>query len=371
ILQVIESAGAGSGRHVLELCAGLLHRNHDVSLVYSPERADGSFVAQIGGLNGLSLHELPMQRAVGPADFKHARVLRALIRETGPFDVLHGHSSKGGALLRLAALGLNTPCVYTPHALITLDPDLIWPARLVYGGVERFLARYTARIICVSDQERDHGLALGLPQDKLAVVPNGIDSQSPADRHTVRQELGLHDDQVCVGAVGRLSHQKAIDRLVTAFAMIASGCPRARLLIVGDGPQRTMLEDLIISLGVSKQVRLIGPGDGARLMAAFDIFALSSRYESCPYVLLEAAARELPIVMTDTGGAGSLVREKNNGYIVPQADAETFAARLRKLIHSPILRRSMAQNSKLIAQRYNLDQMIEKTLAVYHDSVPD
>ena len=82
-----------------------------------------------------------MKRAVGPSDWSSLRVLTKLVRETGPYDILHGHSSKAGALVRLLPRSLPGARIYTPHALRTMDPEISWPAALIYGSAERLLAR--------------------------------------------------------------------------------------------------------------------------------------------------------------------------------------------------------------------------------------
>lgn len=365
VLLVIEAAGGGSGRHVLDLAAGLLRRNHNVCLVYSPQRADAAFRAGLDQLPGLSLHELPMQRSVGTHDLRHARALRALIRQIGPFDLAHAHSSKAGALLRLAIPGLNLPCIYTPHALITLDPDLQPLKRLVYGTAERLLARFAQRIICVSEQELTHATRLGLPASRLCVVHNGSQPLPAPERESVRRELGVPAQAVCIGTVGRIGHQKAMDRLLTAFSMCADASRTAILVIVGDGPDLPGLRRLADELGIRQQVIFAGAGNGPRLMAGFDVFALSSRYEAGPYVLIEAAARNLPIVMASTGGAGSIVLDGSNGFVVPQNDTEAFACSLSELIRRPALRQEMGERSGALAALFSVDNMVDRTVAVY------
>lgn len=116
-----------------------------MTAVYSPLRAESRFVDE---LLALPLHEiiaLDMHRAVGPWDLASYRALGRLIRDKGPFDIVHGHSSKAGALTRLATLpGRNPPVLYTPHAFRTMDPTLGSKGRLVYGGVERLLDDFSA-----------------------------------------------------------------------------------------------------------------------------------------------------------------------------------------------------------------------------------
>jgi glycosyltransferase involved in cell wall biosynthesis len=371
IVLALEAAGGGAGRHVLDLAEGLALRNHNVCIVYSSERADESFLDALQELKSVSLHELPMQRAVGWHDVAQVRALRQLIRSLGPFDIAHGHSSKAGALLRLAARRLRLPCVYTPHAFITLDPEISRLKRLAYGGVERRLARISSRIICVSNCEYEHAISLGIDAGLLRVVHNGIGTLQPAERQLIRERYGLPPDAIVIGCVGRLAHQKAVERLLSAFAMGAAGLANVYVMVVGDGPDREMLEALASRQGLSSRILFTGAVDGVSAMAAFDIFALPSRYEALPYVLLEATARGLPIVMSDTGGAGSVVLDGVNGFVVPQRDTEAFSARLLQLCRESFQRERMGQRSIEVARNFTVDQMVMDTLEVYEECLPD
>jgi glycosyltransferase involved in cell wall biosynthesis len=371
ILLAIEAAGGGAGRHVLDLADGLRLRNHNVCVVYSPERADESFCERLAKLRDVSAHELPMRRAVGWHDLRQVHDLRRLIARLGPFDLLHGHSSKAGALLRLAARGHDVPCLYTPHAFVTLDPEIGRLKHLLYSSAERLLAPLARRIICVSETEYEHACGLGIDPLRLRVVHNGISSLPAANRARVRAQYGIPEQALVIGCVARLTHQKATERLLSAFAMGVADDPQTRLMIVGDGPDRAMLDSLADNLGLSSRIVFTGSADGAQLMSAFDIFALPSRYEALPYVLLEAAARGLPIVMTDTGGAGSVVREGVNGFIVPQQDAEALSARLLQLIRQDFQRERMGQRSLEVARSFTADQMVLDTLEVYSQCLPE
>lgn len=366
ILLVLESAGAGVGRHVIDLISGLLIKGHAVDVIYSPARAEASFLEELRALDGeLSARELPMQRSVGLSDLADVFNLRREIRSGGFYDVVHAHSSKAGALLRMSALGLDAKCFYTPHAFVTLDPDLGKRSRFIYGNVERFLARFADKIICVSEYEREHARHLRIPSHKLCVIHNGVDELPAAERRVVRTELGLSATDVCVGTVGRMSHQKAMHRLVHAFAKALPRSPKLRLVLVGDGEDRVRLESLVDELGLRERVTFTGMANGVRMMSAFDIFALTSRYEACPYVLLEAAGRALPVVMMATGGAGSIVRDGENGFVVEQGEIDSFSASLAQLAEDPERRAQMRSKSLRIAQRYSVGHMVDQTLDVY------
>ncbi|MDH3510617.1 MAG: glycosyltransferase [Gammaproteobacteria bacterium] len=365
VLLAMEAAGGGAARHVLDLAEGLLHRDHEVCLVYSPDRAEDWCRQAIQAMPAMTTRQLPMRRAVGADDLKLTLQLRRLIDEMGPFDILHGHSSKAGALLRLAAIGKATPCIYTPHAFITLNPDLGLAARFAYRTVERLLSYLAHVVICVSEQELQHARSMGIRARRLQMVHNGIPQLAAADRQVMRAELQLADDEFCVGFVGRLSAQKSVHRLINAFATALHNDVSLRLVIVGDGPHRAELEELARNLGIGPRVTFAGARNGVAAMAAFDIFALPSRYEAFPYVLLEAAARGLPIVMTETGGAHSVVRHEENGFVVPQDQIEFLAARLGQLAGDRKLVRRMSKCSQSVALEFSVDNMVEQTLGVY------
>jgi glycosyltransferase involved in cell wall biosynthesis len=250
-----------------------------------------------------------------------------------------------------------------------MDPGLSAPARFAYLSVERILAGLCARIICVSPAERDHLQSLGFPEQKLRVVCNGIDPLPETNRNAIRYKLNLDKETVCYGFVGRISHQKAVDRAISAFAKVSEQDSHTHLVIVGDGPDLNAMKTLAADLGLSRQVTFTGAANGAELMAAFDVFLLPSRYEGLPYVLLEAAAKALPIVMTDVGGAHLIVRDGENGFILPQIQLGQLADRLLLLAKKPELRSAMAMKSAEIAASFSLDNMVDGTLAVYRELV--
>jgi len=367
VMLAMEAAGGGAGRHVLDLAEGLLSRDHEVCLVYSADRAEDWCGEAIRAMPALTTRQLPMRRAVGTDDVQLTLQLRRLIDEIGPFDILHGHSSKAGALLRLASIGKATPCIYTPHAFITLNPDQRFASRLTYQVAELLLSYLANVIICVSEQELAHARSMGIQADRLKMVHNGIQPLAVVDRDVMRAELCLAEDDICVGFVGRLSAQKSVHRLIHAFAIALHDDVSLRLVIVGDGPDRSELEELARTLGIGPRVIFAGSRNGAAAMAAFDIFALPSRYEAFPYVLLEAAARSLPIVMTETGGAHSVVRHEKNGFVVPQDRIEFLAARLGQLAGDRKLAQRMSACSQSISAEFTVDNMVEQILRVYYD----
>ena len=165
--------------------------------------------------------------------------------------------------------------------------------------------------------------------------------------------------------MGRLSSQKDPENLLRAFALLAPKCPRARLIMVGDGPLARPLQAEAARLGVENRVSWPGALDGPSVMPALDVFALPSRYEGFPYVILESMAAGVPIVTTRVGGAQTLIADGRNGLIVPPGDPTALANALERMLADEEQRRSMGQESALRVRKYSVENMVSKTLEVY------
>ncbi|MBI5394539.1 MAG: glycosyltransferase [Verrucomicrobia bacterium] len=367
ILLIIESSGAGVGRHVIDLAGDLARGGQAVHLIYSPLRVDGLFARGLEELRALGVPMMPlaMKRSPHPKDAGCCLAIRRYLKQHGPFDVVHGHSSKGGALARLSGIGLPGIRVYTPHAMFTMNPGLRPAVKWVFATIERVLGWFGDGIILVSEDERQHALEVGLPARKLFVITNGIRLHTPPPAENLRAKLGLPADALSIGFVGRFVPQKAPENLLRAFAALAGRFPKARLVMVGDGALGPALRDEAQKLGIADRVTWPGPLDGPSAMFAFDIFALPSRYEGFPYVLLEAMAAKLPVVMTHVGGAGSLVLDGENGLVVPPDRADLLEAALERLLADDGLRLKMGARSGERVHDFSIGKMVEKTLALY------
>jgi len=369
ILLILENAGAGSGRHVVDLAKSLLDKGHSVNLVYSASRLESWFEEAINSISGLNSHQIEMCRGPSFNDLKATLTLRRYIKQEGPFDIIHGHSSKGGALARLAGFGSGAKVFYTPHAFYTLDPTMSWKKKNFYRIVELILSVFTDKIICVSEFEHRHAVEIGLPKSKLIVVHNGLGTLAPPNRTKAREMLGLEENEICIGFVGRIAYQKALERLIRCFSQVYSQTPNSRLVIVGSGPEEAECRAISERLGVDGNIIWTGQADGPKLMAGFDVFALPSRYEAFPYVLLEAGARGLPIVTTCVGGADEIVCNGESGYVVSQDDLDGFTRALVALCKDPDMRKNMGIKASEHVEKFNISQMVGKNLEVYASSL--
>lgn len=366
IALILETSGGGSGRHLIDLARGLVERGHDVTVIWAPGRAQSDFVQALGAIENLTTVPVDMARAVGPGDVKSFLALKDALQRLKPFDVLHGHSSKAGALIRLLPRSVPGARVYTPHAFRTMDPSLGQPQRLIYGTIERVLAARAKRIIAVSQKEVDHARELGITSDRVSLVTNGIDLPADATRENARAAIGLEPDDVVVGFVGRLEPQKDPLRFLRAVTLASEGVPNLKAIVIGDGPLRDEAE----ALAAKSWVQFMGWQDGPRLMPALDVFAMTSRYEAMPYTLLEAIHAGVPIVMTDVGGAEETVVDGETGHILPlDSGDEELAEALIALVKNKPRRESFGAASMKLARSRTIEAMVDDTLAVYRKAV--
>lgn len=370
LMEVLEPSGGGSGRHFIDLCRGMQARGHIVHAVYSPVRAEARFVDELASLRLAGMHAVAMARRPGLSDFSTWWALRAVMRRTGPFDIIHGHSSKAGALSRIRLPGRHVPRVYTPHAFRTMDPGLGAVGRKVYGSIEKLLARsFTDRLICVSADEYAHARALGMARERLAIVVNGVDTPPSDSSATVRAALGIPEDALLFGFVGRLSHQKAPERLVAAFELLADRVPHAHLLMIGTGEMQGSVHRQIEAGSHASRIHLTAGFTGPQAMAAIDALVVPSRYEAMSYAMLEAAAAGKPLVLSDVGGASTVLKDGENGLLVENADDPAhFAGAMLRLCDPDRLARHAAA-ARARSRDYSLERMISETEAIYRGLV--
>jgi glycosyltransferase involved in cell wall biosynthesis len=365
LLEVLEPSGGGSGRHMLDLCRGMVLRGHHVEAVYSPLRAEEAFVRELKSLGLAGVHAVDMARSPGASDIAAHRALRGIIGRDR-FDIIHGHSSKAGALTRLRLPGAHIPRVYTPHAFRTMDPSLGKIGRLVYGGIETLLARhFTDKLICVSEDEYRHALSLGMPAEKLSVVVNGA-APPPADMAaTVRASFGIPNHAFVFGFIGRLSAQKAPLRLVEAFRALASRRPDAHLLMVGSGEMEQDVRTAIADSGLSGRMHLTSAFTGPQAIGAFDLLVMPSLYEAMSYVMLEGAAAGKPILCTAFGGATTVVENGRNGRIIANdGDIVSLAGAMLECA-APERHAVLGAEAQRLASRFSLDAMLDLTESLY------
>jgi glycosyltransferase involved in cell wall biosynthesis len=318
---------------------------------------------------GVRFLELPMRRSPHINDIKILSVIRKYLSEQGPFVLIHGHSSKAGGLARLLRVLRGPKVIYSPHGFATLSRDFRNEVRWGYGLIERGLSVFTDALIAVSPGEAKEAIRLGYSREKILIIPNGINlaMHFEEEKEEVRRKWGLTREHLIVGFVGRFVSDKAPFVLLEAFAQISSRHPMACLVMVGDGPLKSQMQEKVRQLAVEDRVLWPGFINGRLAMRAFDIFALPSDTESFGYVIVEAMAEGLPVVSTQVGVAELAIAEGENGYLVPIRDVKAFSQALDRLLSDSVKREQMGKISLTRVQQFTVEKMVDATLALYRE----
>ena len=368
VLHPITRLIIGGAQENTILTAALLPADRwDVDVICGPQTGPEGSLIDVARAQGVSLIIEPsLVREINPlkdplALFRLTRLIRR-----GGYAIVHTHSSKAGILGRWAAKLAGTPViVHTVHGWGHHDRQ--HPVvRRIYIWLEKLTLPITDKLIVVSPLNIEKGLAdgIGRPEDYV-VIRSGIEldrfghPQTP--RNQTRAAWGIPVDAPVVGTVTRLSAQKAPLDFVTAAALVLEQHPDAYFMMVGDGPLRGDVEALAQELGIADRLVLTGlRRDIPELMAAFDLFTLSSLWEGLPRVLPQAMATGLPIVATAVDGSSEVIEQGVNGLLTPPGEPDRLADAIASLLGD---RERMSQMGALNRERveaFSATRMVER-----------
>jgi sugar transferase (PEP-CTERM/EpsH1 system associated) len=261
------------------------------------------------------------------------------------------------------------PLMFTEHG--RHFPDYPRRKRMI---VNRLLLERRDRVVAVGRAVQQAVVNNeGIPAQRVAVIYNGIDlspyRNGVPDRDAVRRELGLGDWDLVLVQVARLDYLKDHPTAVRMMGQVVRQRPDARLLLVGEGPERGKIEDEIRQRGLEANVRLLGQrGDVARILRAADLFLLTSISEGIPLTVIEAMAAGLPVVATNVGGMTEVVEDGQTALLAPAADDAGLAAAVFRLAEDPELRRQMGQWGRERANEvFSERQMHEQYVRLYDE----
>lgn len=347
----------GLERVVQGLATGLAARGHhvDVIAVVEPDVRTVDFRAPLDAA-GVRVHEV---RLHGRNYYGEYRALRRLLRQLEP-QVLHTHGYRADLLHGIVVRPPTTANVSTLHGssrLGGLSHTFEWLQ-------ERALRHFDA-VVAVSRPLQRHLAQLGVPDEALYYVPNATRAPTPLERDEARAALGADADAFVIGFIGRLIPIKGVDVLLQALAALRD--KRWQGVIVGDGPERAILEVMAAALQIADRVRFVGEREhAARFLGAFDLFVLPSRSEGTPIVLLETMAAGVPVIASSVGGVPDVVRAPDEGQLVPAEDPRALADALRASLDAPDDARAGAGLAQArIRREYDFDAWIERHEALY------
>jgi glycosyltransferase involved in cell wall biosynthesis len=365
----------GTERQSALLAAWLDPARYDVR--FGCLRREGEFLASIEG-RGLPIETYPVRNLWGKDAWRHRlRLARDLRRER--VELVHAHGFYANVFAVPAARIAGVPAVL---ASIRDLNDLLWTP--MQRRVQRATCLFADRVVVNAGAIRERLLGQGYSERKIAVVHNGIDPGRFAGPRTggLAQELGLAPDAPLVAFVGRLVRAcgieiKGVGFFLEAAARLAPGHPRARFLVIGDGPCRPELERRAGELGLAGRVIFTGVRqDVNELLREIDVNVLPSLTEGLSNSLLEAMAAGLPVVATRVGGNPELVVDGEHGLLVPPEDAGALAAAIGRLLDDEALRARLGREARRrVESEFSVERMTATVSGLYDEClagvVPD
>ncbi len=321
--------------------------------------AEGFTVVQLGREPGI--------------DLKVSKRIRQAVKDH-KIDLLHAHQYTPFFYSAMSRRMRHTPPIlFTEHGRHYPDQrklKRVIANKILWRQHDRATAvgRFVARALVANE---------GFPRTDVQVIYNGINPDqfmlpNPSQiRYLMRKELGLTEDQPIALQVARFHPVKSHATSIKAFSHVVEQLPNAVLLLAGDGQDKQLMQELARQLGISSQVRFLGVRtDIPKLMAASDVFVLSSLSEGISVTLLEAMAAGVPICTTDVGGNSEIVEHTVTGLLSPRQDAKALGSNLVQLLIDAPLRRKFvdASRRKLLAQ-FNQQQMHEGYTKLYRSMI--
>lgn len=303
-----------------------------------------------------------------------ALLLRRVIKNLPPAatpPVLHSHTSHTAAVSWLASAGLD--CVRVAHRRVDFRPGA-FTARYKYSKAHS--------VIAISDAVRDMLLKAGVPEEKIEVVNSTIDlddtpwkpgeyaAYRSAARAELAAELSIPKDAFWAGSLIALVPHKDPENMVRAAALVLKEAPQTYFLVGGEGPLGEKTAHLARMLKIQDRFKLIGyRKDPYKVLAALDLFVLSSCEEGMGSVLVEALNAALPIVATTAGGITEVVEDGANGLTVPPRNPEALARAQLRLINDPALRSALAAEAHRRREDFSSPRMAALTLKCYETAI--
>ena len=312
---------------------------------------------------------LKMAHQINPSsDIKVEKALRRIIKQLKP-DIVYAHSSKAGALARIADWGLKNKVIYNPHGW-AFNMQQSTKKKEMYKWVEKISAHFCDKIVCISDAEKESALREKICKpSKLQVIYNGIDLEEI--KNTIskkRAELNIPEDAFVVGMVGRLSKQKAPDVFVKAAKLIKDKIPNAYFLMVGDGELRDQVEEMIHKFNLDSSFLITGWVDNpTAYMKVMNVGCLLSRWEGFGLVLPEYMACGVPIVATDVDAIPNIIKNGKNGILVDKDDYILTSNVIIKLFNDEQFRYDLIKFEKaVVKQKYSVKRVIKENIIMYN-----
>jgi len=367
ILHVLNARG-GVDVYVRYLCQFLPENEYDIKVVRSIYDGEKKFKNNLG--EDLEEYRIPMVREISLFnDLKSLLALIKIIKKAKP-DIIHCHSAKGGVIGRLAALFLNIPVIYTPHAFSYLSTESSIKEK-IYLTIEKWLKIKKGKGMLLACAKTEATRAINDLNYNPGIVrawPNSIPKIKTSKPST--EIIEIENPYACT--IGRPSYQKNLSLMVDAIKLVVDEIPKFQFIIMGIGhysPEVTNLKKKIDKLGLTNNITLVDWTDREHILDILSgsmFFVSTSRYEGLPYSLLESMVLGKPAVASNVDGNSDLIVNGENGLLFDLNDVQTLAHQIIKLNNDVELREKLGKAAKnSISENNSLPQNINSIKDVY------
>lgn len=359
IVQIIPTLDrSGAEKQLLLLSLGLRQRGYDV---------DVCVLTRTGPLE----QEFKQQGIVPTIIGKRSKVdplawlrLKKYLRNLQP-DAVHTWLFAANSYGRSAAISAGIPRIIASERCV--DPWKRWHE----FAIDRKLARRTDAVIVNSLGTRDFYVRHGIAPSKFRVIFNGISPppEPTLEKKDLLRELGLPHDARLIAAIGRLWPQKRMKDLIWAADLLKVVRDDLHLLIIGDGPQRDLLEQFRDQVRIRDKVHFLGHrSDVPRLLPCMEMLWIASEFEGLPNVVMEAMAAGLPVVATDIPGNNELVVPGETGFLVPLGDRAGFARGTLRILENPAKQIEMGRaGQNRVLKEFSTEKMVDAHCQLYQE----
>ena len=318
-----------------------------------------------------NIYIVPMVREIEPKnDIKAILKVRKILKQIKP-DVVYLHSSKAGAIGRIAlAFNFKTKILYNAHGWY-FNAQISDKNKKIFAVIEKILAIKTDKIINISKSEYESALKYKIaPKKKMCIIENGIDftkfENNDKYREETRKKYHIENNEIVIGVVGRLTEQKDPMTMIKAFELVCKENKNTRLMYVGSGELEKDVKQYAREKNILDKIIITGWVDNVEQhIPAFDIAVLPSKWEGFGLVLIEYMACDKPIIATNVGGISDVIVDKRNGLLIKAEDVNDLSENIILLIKNKPVKEKIIETNKLYRKQYIIQQLIEKHINIF------
>lgn len=366
----------GAQENTLSTVIGLQKKGHEVILISGPSRGpEGSMEDEIQSckINFILIKELIRNISLWHDVIAFFKL--GMIFKKNRFDIIHTHSAKAGFIGRIAAkvFSKKSKVVHTLHgpSFYPYQPAI---PKYIYILSEKIAGHFTDYFISVSSVILERYLQKGIgKKEKSSVIRSGfqIEEYKKSDelRSSARRALGIKDENILIGMIGRLFPLKGQEYLLRVFAKISSDYPFIHLVLVGDGILRESFEKFVKSKNLQDRVHftgLVNPEKIPFFASGFDIGVHTSLREGLPRAVVQILATGHPVIAFDVDGTKEVIKDGINGFLVPAENERILEEKLRFLIENPEITKKMGETGRqMVFEEFSVERMVAEIEKVY------